>query len=179
MLKKLLILMVLLIACTYAQAQEYTSAAKQDKDSLPYKKYPTLPAFNLLAMDSSSVFNTYNIPEGKPTVLMFFSPDCEHCQKMTERMLAAMDSLKDANFYLFTPMPLPMLRGFYEKNKLGNYKNIRYVGKDFTFFFPSYYGASYVPDLAVYDTHKKFVRFFEGGTTVAKLYDAITAAELK
>src|ERR1700733_8800364 len=66
----------LFVTVTHAQMKNDTNKATPPvKDSLaPYQKYPTLPAFNILMMDSVTVFNTYNILEGKPIAIFFFSP---------------------------------------------------------------------------------------------------------
>jgi len=142
--------------------------AQKAPELLPYQKHPTLPAFYILLQDSSTIFNTYYIEEGRPTVLMFFSPDCEHCQQFTKGLIEHMDSLKEVQFFLFTPMSLAMLRPFAEKMKLKNYKNMM-VGKDYQFFFPQFYGAKYVPYIAVYDRQKKFVKMFEGNVKIEEL----------
>lgn len=159
MLKQLIVFLLLLSGSYGTMAQRGTTQPK--RDSLPYQKYPTLPAFNLLMTDSSTIFNTYNIPEGKPTVLMFFSPDCDHCQQTTRALTDRMDSLKQVQFYLFTPMSLSMIRDFAAKQHLGQYKNIT-IGQDYEYFFPGFYGASYVPYVAVYDRKKRFVKMWEG-----------------
>lgn len=151
-----------------AQTGKDTTAAV---DSLPYLKYPKLPAFNIMLLDSATVFNTFNILEGRASVLMLFSPDCEHCKRLTEKILKGMDSLKDVNFYMFTPMKLSALKPFYDKFHLGDYKNIKVVGRDYEFFFFSYYGAKYVPYLAVYDKHKKLLKGYPDGVTVKELYE--------
>src|ERR1043166_2974205 len=97
--KMLLALLLMMVFAAGAQPP-----ARARRDSLPYEKFPTLPAMSLLAPDSSRTFNFYNIPEGRPTVLFFFSPDCEHCQLSTKAMLARMDEMKGADFYFMTPM---------------------------------------------------------------------------
>ncbi len=143
----------------------------QKTDSLPYQKYPTLPAFNILLRDSVTIFNTYNIPEGKPILIMFFDPECGHCKDETKRLLAGMDSLKDIRFYMITSVhDFKKLRDFYDEYHLGDYKNIEVVGRDYEYFFITYYGVKFVPDLVLYDAHKNLVKFFDGHVTVDELY---------
>jgi len=145
---------------------------KPEEDSLPYRKYPTLPAFKLLELDSSTVFNTYDIPEGKPTILMLFSPDCDHCKHLTEKLTAGMDSLKDVQIYMMTPVSsMTELRDFYAKYHLADYKNIKIVGRDVDFFFFTFYGAHFVPYLALYDKHKKLIKSLDSNITVKELYE--------
>lgn len=154
-----------------------TTLAQQVKnDTLPFQKYPSLPAFNILLLDSSTVFNTYNVPQGKPTVLMFFSPDCDHCEMQTDSILKHMDAMKNVNFYLFTPLSLAQTRVFYNKLGLKKYPNIT-VGQDSQFFFPAFYGTSYVPYIVVYDRNKKLVKGWEGGVKIPELLSALGIKE--
>ena len=66
-------------------------------------------------MDSSTIFNTYNIPDGKATLLMFFGPDCDHCKHFTEQMLKGMDSSKDVQIYMFSFANPTPIKGFYNE----------------------------------------------------------------
>jgi thiol-disulfide isomerase/thioredoxin len=179
--KKILLLAACAVALLYSdtlQAQQKAQKIPQTtpavkKDSLlPYQKYPKMPAFKILEMDSTTTFNTYDIPSGKPTVIIFFGPDCEHCKHLTETLLAGWDSLSNIQFYMVSFANIGPIRNFYNKFNLQDHKNIKVVGKDAEFFFSSFYGARAVPYLAVYDKHKKFVRKFEGSATVKELYDA-------
>lgn len=173
--KKLLGLCCLFIlgfSLSVAAQDKKGDAADKKRDSLPYQKYPTLPAFNLLELDSSTIFNTYNIPEGKATVLMFYSPDCDHCQHFAQDIMKHMDSLDKANFYLLTPMTITASKEFEEKYHTKDFKNI-HLYKDYEFFFPRFYGANYVPFIAVYDKHKKLLKTYEGNPKVSDLIKLI------
>ena len=170
--------MLLCLFVTAAHAQEKSDikhVAPPVKDSLaPYQKYPTLPAFNILMMDSVTIFNTYNIPEGKPIAIFFFSPDCAHCQRTTKRLLDSMESLKDIQFYMITAVHnFTYIRNFYKLYHLGDYKNIQLMGRDYEFFFGSFYGIRYVPDIALYDEHKKLIKLIQGETYAKDIYDAV------
>ena len=143
------------------------------KDSLPYQRFPSLPAFNIMLADSATIFNTYNIPGGKPIALMLFDPDCKHCKDLTKRMLAAMDSLQDIQFYMLTPAhSMAAIRKFSADFHLADYKNVRVVGRDYEFFFHEYYGVKFVPDIALYDKNKTIIKLFEANATVQDLYEA-------
>jgi len=171
-----IILLVAVISCCVvtAHAQEKNKPASVPDSALAYKKYPALPAFNLRLMDSVTIFNTYNIPEGKPVALFFFDPECSHCQAVTKELLKGMDSIHDIQFYMITPVhSATALRKFYEDYHLADYKNIILAGRDYEFFFGTFFGVKYVPDLALYDAHKKLIHLFEGAITVKELHKAI------
>ena len=156
-----------------AQAQEKNEVNSKQTPATdtPYLKYPTLPAFNIMLPDSTTIFNTYNIPEGKPIIILFFDPDCKHCKAEIKLLLAGMDSLKDIRFYIITSVhDFKRIRDFYDEYHLGDYKNIEVVGRDYEYFFITYYGVKFVPDLVLYNGHKDLVKFFDGHVSVKDLY---------
>jgi len=152
-----------------------TGGAKTADDTLkPYQKYPTLPAFNIRLADSGTIFNTYNIPEGKPIALMLFSPDCDHCKRTIKSLIKGMDSIKNIQFYLISGYhDYGAIREFYEKHHLGDYENIKVVGRDYEYFFIDFYKTKFVPDIALYDAHKKLIKLIEGETTANEVYKYI------
>src|SRR5688572_11486229 len=94
----------------------------RDSMQLPaYQRFPTLPAFNILLQDSATLFNTFNIPEGRPNVLFFFSPDCDHCIMTVDSLLKNMNAMKGADFHMFTFTPLAMLKPFAQERHLADY----------------------------------------------------------
>jgi len=147
-------------------------AQNKTPDTPAYLKDPGLPAFNLLSTDSSKVFNTYNIQPGRPTVFIYFSPECDHCQQSIKDLAAHADSLNDATIYLATFTPLWELSEFIVNYKLQDFKNWRF-GKDYQYFFPLYYGTRSVPFMVVYDKNKKLVAGKEGGFKTSELIQLI------
>jgi hypothetical protein len=163
--RKLIALITLITGC-------YMATFAQKVEEVPtYQKYPALPAFNILLTDSSTIFNTYNLPAGTPVVLMLFDPECKHCRDLTRMLVASMDSLKDVNFCLVTANhDMQAIRRFATDLKLEGIKNIVALGQDYEFFFLSFYKVSHVPDLAVYNADKKFVALLQNKTTIEELY---------
>lgn len=169
--KKNLYFLTLAIAMLIALPGKGQQTATQEPQ-LPYLSDQTLPSFNILEVDSTTLFNTNKLRPGKPIILMYFSPDCEHCQHQTAEILEHMDSLKEAQFVMLTALPFDKMRNFYLYYKLANYKNI-IMGRDYEFFFSRHYGSQYVPYLAIYDRHKKLMKVFDGGTTVNNLIQLV------
>ncbi|MES2702838.1 MAG: thioredoxin fold domain-containing protein [Bacteroidota bacterium] len=159
-------LLCLLFACLHADGQMRYRAPGTPVDSLPYMKYPVLPAFNILLTDSSTIVNTYNIPKGRPVVLMLFDPDCQHCRELTKMLTDSMESLKHIRFYMFTSAhSMEAIKKFKEDFSLDKYSNVEAIGRDYEFFFISYYGVRHVPDFALYDENRKLVKLFENFVT--------------
>lgn len=136
------------------------------------KNVTHLPAFNLMLTDSSTIINTGDIPRGEPTLLMYFSPDCEHCHHTTQEMLRKIDSLKEVHIYLLTPMPFDELRKFSKQYNLDKYRNIT-VGNDYQFAFYRAFKPSSIPYIVIYDKHKKLIRVHARGATVSAMIKEI------
>ena len=139
---------------------------------LQKKSGEPLPAFDLLLVDSTTHFNTANIPDGKPVVLMYFSPDCSHCQNETRDILDKMDSLENVRFYLITNDPSERLWVYDKMFKLYNYSNIT-LGRDYKYFFPGHFKNVVPPYMVVYDSDKFGRAVFSGDSSVNKIISFI------
>ena len=62
------------------------------------KRFP-IPSFDVLLLNSSTKLNISKIDIDQPITIIYFSPDCEHCQKKTGSILHSMDSLKNLRFF--------------------------------------------------------------------------------
>ena len=170
--KKILIIILLTIGWMSADAQSRGRYRRMPADSLPYMKSPELPAYNIRLMDSTTVFNTFNIAKGKYIAIFFFDPGCSHCHDITAELTRGMDSLKNIQFYFTTPNPdFTAMRKFASDMHLADYPNIVGIGRDYEFFFIDYYNVNSFPDLALYDENKMIVHLFEGRVTVKDLYE--------
>ena len=139
--------------------------------SAPFRKNPVIPSFDLLRPDSSTHLTKADISAKHKTLLMFFSPECTHCQHQTEDMLAAIDSLKDIQIVMATYQPFEEMVAFNQKYEIEKYSNIK-LGRDTKYFLPPYYRMKSLPFLALYDTRGNYITSFEGNQKVATLLDA-------
>ena len=145
--------------------------AQKDSIDAPYLRFPSLPPFDLLQTDSVTHLTKEKIEKKHNILIMFFSPDCPHCQHQTEDLLTGMDSLKDVQIIMATYQPFEEMTGFYKKYQLAKYPNIR-LGRDATFFLPPYYRMKNLPYLALYNKNGILITTFEGNQKVATIVDA-------
>jgi len=165
--KKTLFLLGVYLCVVFAVYAQDTT-----QDTLPYLKYPTLPAFNVRLTDSETIFNTYNIEKGRAAMIILFSPDCSHCQAFFKKLLPAMDSFKNIDFYLVTLYSkMNVLRDFYKTEGFEKYSNIKVVGRDYEFFCPAFYGLTSIPDLMLYDKNKKLVKLIDHPKKIEDIYE--------
>lgn len=139
------------------------------QDSLPpFKRFPTIPPFNLLEIDSSSHFTKNSLKKNKPVLIILFNPDCDHCQHETEEIIKNIDRLKNVQIIMSTNMSFDMMKSFYEKYDLQRFDNIM-VGRDFQYILPSFYQVRFMPYLAMYDKKGNLLTTFQGSMKIDDL----------
>ncbi len=172
--RKLFLLLMLAIGNIGVYAQDAV-ALQDDTVTAPYLKYRDLPAFDAEYLNGKDTFSTFNIPKGTPSMIVYFSPDCDHCQELIDAMLPRMKEFGNTHIYYMTFMPLASIQIFNTTRHLENYSNTRFIGRDFKFFFPTFYGVSSVPNVVLYDKDKKFVKLWPNphATDVTELVNEI------
>jgi len=132
----------------------------------------SLPAIKLLLMDSSIVVHAEKISSGKAIIMVYFRPDCPHCQQETKLLLSNIHALKDVQIYFLAGAPFGEIKKYSANYQLGQYENI-VVGKDYEQSFAKLFEPNSVPYTAVYDTKKKLVKIYYGEVSMEKLLLAI------
>jgi thioredoxin-related protein len=143
-----------------------TSFCQQDSLTIPpYRRFPTVPPFKLLKIDSSSYFTKNDLKKNKPVLIILFSPDCEYCQHETEEIIKNIDKLRNVQIIMSTNMSFDLMKSFYEKYELQKFENIT-VGRDFQYILPSFYQIRFMPYLAMYDKKGNLITTFQGSMKI-------------
>jgi len=109
-----------------------------------------LPPFKMYRSDKS-IFNAAELPKTKPVVLIYFDPDCEHCQKLMKELFQKIDAFKSAEIIMVTFKPVEEISSFEKQNNTQKHSNI-VVGTEGTgFYLRNYYGLVTMPFTALYD----------------------------
>lgn len=133
----------------------------------PFKKHPTVPPFTLEHHDGKKITKD-QLKKGAPVLIMFFSPQCDHCQKQTRDLVSNMNKLKNTQIVLASYQPLAELKAFASDYKLNPHANI-FIGRDAMFFLPPFFKIGALPFLATYDKNGALVNVHEGNVTVEEL----------
>jgi len=165
LLKKILFLSLLLVG--------YSAVFCQADSTAPaYLKYPVIPQFTVYKAPDSAAFSRNNLQKSKPVVFMIFSPECEHCQRETDTLLAQIDKMKDAQIVMITYLPYAEMIEFYKKYNIAHYPQIT-MARDTKFFFPVFFKVRNLPSIYVYDKKGDFKRNFEGSVRIDLLSAAL------
>ncbi len=167
--KKILFLIIAVICVSISSAQK--NAAVYDTTP-PYLKVPIIPPFKILQTDSATWFTKDELPKKKPVVIIYFSPDCHHCQLEAQEITDSMHLFKNAFIVFVSYRDMSDIRAFAEKYKLLNFSNIR-IGRDPKYFVPSFYRVKFTPFVAVYSKKGELLNAFEGGAPLATIASLI------
>ena len=131
----------------------------------PYLKNPGIPPFRLLQVDSVHVFTKDDIKKNHKVLLIFFSPECEHCKHQMRDILADFSKFKDIEIVMATFQPFEQMQNFYTYFRIEDHPNIL-MGRDEKYLLPPYYRMQSLPFLALYDKKGQFIVKFEGNQNV-------------
>jgi len=129
---------------------------------------PKIEALKVLLIDSATIINTKEIDEERPFALVYFSPDCDECQKETEQIIKHMDILRDYKFYFITGDPFVRLKVFSKFYNIPRYPNI-ILGQDVERRFSILYQATGTPFTVVFDHKKRLRTIFNGAANMETL----------
>lgn len=161
--KNWLLLFILAFAVKLASAQTLPP------DSPAYKRFPTVPPFNILQVDSTTL--TKDKLKRQPTLIMYFSPDCDHCKHQWADMEKRMKELKKYQIVMVTYQPFEEMVTFYKAQRIAEYPNIR-LGRDTKFFLPPFFKIKSLPFHALYDKNGNLITTFQGNVKIDNLLAA-------
>jgi thioredoxin-related protein len=147
--KKLLLFFCLIIAagCSRAQIQTYTPP-------------PFIPPYNILTTDSVNE-TPANLKKNKPVMIIYFSPDCSHCQHLMYDMKPQMNAFKNIQVVMITfAEPLKASQVFYRDFDLKKYPNFTVGTEGYSLKVQKYYELKSTPYIALYDKNGKLVKAY-------------------
>lgn len=141
------------------------TAQTKTESEAPYKKDPKIPAFNIQLGDKTW-FTREKLPKKgyAYTYIIYFSPDCGHCQHEAKELVKHMDSLSKAFFVFVGFKPLDEIQEFASYYGLDKFKNVK-VGRDPTYFVPSFFRVTRTPFIVCYNNKGLLEKVYDPETT--------------
>lgn len=163
---KKILLFSILISCVFIANAQIDSSAKN------FSKYQNLPSFKINTVPDSASFSNKDLNSKNPVIIMFFSPDCEHCQKETKELLAYKKELKNVQLVMLSPSNYPTLKQFFVEYGIAAMPNIK-MAQDINYTMGSLYQIRTFPTLYVYDKAGKLLKVFAGNVGVPEILESI------
>ena len=146
--------------------------AQKDTSDNYVNRFLAIPAIKINIVPDSTVFTNENLKKNTPFILMFFNPDCEHCQKETKELMAYKEELKGIQILMVSASPYKEIKDFYETYGLSSMPNIK-LGQDVNSKLGSIYKLRTFPSIFVYDNRGTLAKAFVGNIGVPAILDAV------
>ncbi len=134
------------------QQTQATPVVPEAKPAEPEK--PQLPNFQVTDV-TGKTFTTGELPKNRPTVVIFFHPDCEHCQAEATELQPHLAAFANTNFLMITWDAIPKIKGFMEKYKLT--ESVTACQIDPTTLAQTY-GQLSLPAIFIYNSNQELVQ---------------------
>ncbi len=160
----LVCLSVLVWSCQSASSEQATQtktvpSTADPIPSLPAEpEKPKLPNFQVTDLNGKN-FTTADLPKDKPTVVVIFHPDCEHCQAEATELKDHQEELKKANFLMLTWDAIPKIKGFMDKYQL---KDPIIAAQINPMTLAQVYGELSLPTIFIYNAKQELVQQVNG-----------------
>jgi thiol-disulfide isomerase/thioredoxin len=138
------------VQCSNKKIEEAPSSLSND-----------LPMLTVVKSDGSKL--DLRTVAGK-SILIFFNPECDHCQRVAEQIKLRKPMFSRHQVYFISTESAPALQKFAQQFELLD-SNFQFVQADPDDVFPAVGNLPSVPAIFIYD-NQKFVRRFDGETSL-------------
>lgn len=146
--------------------------AQADTSDNYVKKFLNIPAIQINMVPDSAVYSNKNLKKNEALVIIFFNPDCDHCQKETKELLAYKNELKGVQILMVSPAPFGEIKKFYDEYGLASLPDMK-VGQDLNYKLAGIYKVKTYPSIYVYDNRGTLAKAFVGNIGIPAVLDAI------
>jgi thioredoxin-related protein len=140
--------------------------------SSPFAQSGKVPPFQMVQANGK-IFRAQNLPMGKPILLVYFSPECDHCEKMLKAFFGQAAHFQKASVALITFLPVEKVAKFVTDYNLAKHPNMYAGTEGNTFFVRNYYRVKELPFVALYTKNGDFVASFEKDINLAALAEKL------
>lgn len=116
-----------------------------------------LPPFQMIQANGK-LFKAQQLPMGKPILLVYFSPGCDHCEKLVLQMTKHYKELKKLSVALITYRPVKDVASFVEQFALQQHPNFYTGTEGNSFFIKNYYHLEQLPFMVLFTKNGDLVQ---------------------
>jgi thiol-disulfide isomerase/thioredoxin len=105
------------------------------------------------------------LPEKKPTAIIYFNTECDHCQYEATQIQQNIVQFKDSQILMLSIEPLANIRRFIKTYKLEGFSNLQ-VGQITGKNAVETFGFKSVPHILIYNDENQLVKEYKGETKI-------------
>ena len=127
-----------------------------------------LPPFRIM-QSNGTIFKAEQLPFEKPILIIYFSPDCDHCETFMKEFFKRAADFTKASVVMVTYLPVAEVTKFIAEFNISHYSNI-YVGTEgSSFFLKNYYKLLDMPFAALYDKNGNIMASYRSNIPLNEL----------
>ncbi len=115
-----------------------------------------VPAFRM-SLSNGKLFHASSLPQGKPIIVIYFSPECDHCHVLMKEWFKQAGNFRKASVAMITFLPLNSVALFEKEYNTKQHSNIITGTEGTTFFVRNYYKVLDLPFVALHDKNGNLV----------------------
>ncbi len=127
-----------------------------------------IPPFKML-LSNGRFYSAKDLQKNKPVIIIYFSPDCDHCQVLMNDLFKNINEFKNTELIMVTFRTLGDVINFEKSYQTTKYPNIKVGTEGNTFFLRKYNGILNTPFTAIYKKQGKIVGSYRNTTPVDDL----------
>ncbi len=127
-----------------------------------------IPDYRIL--DADSVYRTpANLKKNQPVMIVYFSPDCSHCQHLMNEIKGQMKDFSKVQIVMVSAVDYRMVKGFYKDFGIAAYPNITVGTEGNSYKVLQYYNVKTTPYIAIYNHKHKLLKAYEKAPKIEDL----------
>jgi thioredoxin-related protein len=115
-----------------------------------------IPPFKM-QLTNGNAYTYKDVPKTKPLLIIYFAPDCGHCQALIREIIKKVNDFKKVEILLVSFEPLNMVTKFQKDYHLLQYSNIKCGTEAPTFYFKNLFNLDKTPFTALYNKKGKLI----------------------
>lgn len=131
-----------------------------------------VPPFQMVQANGK-IFRAQDLPMGKPILLFYFSPECDHCEKALQAFFKQAGNFQKASVAFITFLPVDKVSKFVKGYNLAKHPNMVAGTEGSTYFVRNYYRIKDLPFVALYTKSGDFVTSFEKDVNLSLLAEKL------
>jgi thiol-disulfide isomerase/thioredoxin len=131
----------------------FLSVRAQNNETKP------LAPFDITLINNKN-FRAFELKKNEPVVLMYFSPDCDHCKELTTEILKSAKTFGSKQLVMITYFPIAEVKKFANDLSIQKYPTIKVGTEGMTLVVQKHYNIRKFPFVALYNKSGKLVKMY-------------------
>ncbi|RYY13510.1 MAG: hypothetical protein EOO04_31760 [Chitinophagaceae bacterium] len=118
-------------------------------------------------------FKSFQVKRNEPVIIMYFSPECDHCRDLTKEIVKNIKLISTKPLYMITYFPIAEVKKFANDLSLQKYPSIKVGTEGMKLIVQKHYNIRNFPFVVLYNKSGKMVKMFREQAPAADIIKAM------